>query len=312
MPSTKQQTHNGKAELVATRFAGIPEQDFAKAKVVLIPVGYDATTTYKAGSREGPSAILSASMQLDEPWGDYEAWHPACEEKFFYTLEHAVTMYGGSTKAHLDSLTEFIRDHVIKKGKIPFMLGGEHSLAYASIRAVHEKHSDFSILHFDAHTDLRPDYHGDPYSHSAVLRRSFELGSKVSLTSVGIRSVDRDVRKFIADQEKKNSKDKSLNMFYAPELPIEAIEKTLKPKVYITFDLDVFDHSVMPSVGTPQPGGLSWYPVLSLLEYIIASHTIIGADVVELAPIPGFVAPDFAAAKLVWKMIEMVYDREKK
>ncbi|MBI2056269.1 MAG: agmatinase [Candidatus Sungbacteria bacterium] len=299
------------AEVVPLRFAGTPEQDFKKAKIALLPVGYDATTTFKSGSRDGPMAILQASMQLDEPWGDYEPWHPMVREGFFYTFEHNISLAGGSTKEHLDSLCAFVRKGVVTKGKIPFLLGGEHSLAYATITAVHEKEKNFSILHFDAHTDLRPDYHGDLYSHSAVLRRSFELGPKVSLTSVGVRSVDRDVRKFITEQEKKNTSEKSLNMFYAPELPEDAIEKTLKKNVYITFDLDVFDSSVMPALGTPQPGGLQWYPVISLLEYVIARHNIIGMDVVELAPIPGMVAPDFAAAKLVWKMMEMAYNSQK-
>lgn len=300
-----------KAELVSLRFAGIPEQDFNKAKVVLIPVPYDSTTTYKSGSREGPMAILQASMQLDEPWGE-EEWHPAVADNFFYTFEHSVSMYGGSTREHLESLRDFILREIVKENKIPFLLGGEHSLSFASIGALHRKTKDFSILHFDAHTDLRPSYHGDFYSHAAVMRRCFELGPKVSLTSVGIRSVDRDVQKYLTLQSKKNNKEKSLSIFYAPELPIEEIDAALKKNVYISFDLDVFDHSVMPSVGTPQPGGLSWYPVINLLEQVIARHNIIGMDVVELAPIPGFVAPDFAAAKLVWKMVEMLYQKREK
>jgi len=296
------------AELYPLRFCGIPEQDFKKAKVVLIPVPYDATTTYKSGSREGPLAILQASMQIDEVWGERE-WHPIVDDQFFYTYEHWLVPYGGSTAEHLESLHEFIFRQVVAKNKIPFILGGEHSLAYASIKAVYKKTPDFSILHFDAHPDLRPSYHGDLYSHSAVLRRSFELGPRVSLTSVGIRSVDRDVRKYIAAQEKCRTREKSLHIFYAPEVPIEEIDATLKEKVYVTFDLDVFDHSVMPAVGTPQPGGLGWYPVIALLEHVISCHTILGMDVVELAPIPGMVAPDFAAAKLVWKMVEALYER---
>lgn len=295
------------AEVTPLRFCAVPEQDFKKAKVVFVPVPYDSTTTYKAGAREGPLAILLASMQLDEPWGESE-WHPIVRDQFFYTIEHFVNPVGSSTKEHLESLREFIWKEVVGRGKIPFLLGGEHSLAYASVGAVYRKEKDFSILHFDAHTDLRPSYHGDSYSHSAVLRRCFELGSRVSLTSVGIRSVDRDVRKYIEERTRQNTKTKSLNMFYAPEVPVEKIDSTLKEKVYITFDLDVFDHSVMPSVGTPQPGGLTWYPVIDLLEHVIKNHTIIGIDVVELAPIPGMVAPDFAAAKLVWKMVEMVYN----
>lgn len=299
-----------KAEVVALRFAGMPEQDFTRAHIVLIPAPYDATTTYKSGSREGPLAILQASMQLDEPWGETE-WHPVVAEQFFYTFEHALALYGGSTREHLTSLQKFIGEDVVAHDKVPFLIGGEHSLTYASVAALHEKHEDFSILDFDAHPDLRPDYHGDPYSHSAVMRRCFELGDKVSLTEVGIRSVDRDVQKYIAAEEGKNTREKSLNIFYAPEVPVEKIAATLKKKVYISIDLDVFDHAFMPAVGTPQPGGLGWYQVLGLLEHVIARHEIIGMDVVELAPIPGMVAPDFAAAKLVWKMIEMLYNRGK-
>lgn len=299
-----------KAEIVSLRFAGVPAQDFTRAHIVLIPAPYDATTTYKSGSRDGPLAILTASMQLDEPWGESE-WHPAVAEQFFYTFEHALSFYGESTKEHLASLKKFIAEDVVAEGKIPFLIGGEHSLTFASVAALHEKHEDFSILDFDAHPDLRSDYHGDPYSHSAVMRRSYELGSRVSLTEVGIRSVDRDVRKFITTEEKKNTREKSLNIFYAPEVPVEKITATLKKKVYISIDLDVFDHSCMPAVGTPQPGGLGWYQVVGLLEHVIARHEIIGMDVVELAPIPGMVAPDFAAAKLIWKMIEFSYNRGK-
>ena len=298
-----------RAEIVALRFCGAPEQDFSRSRVALIPAPYDATTTYKSGSREGPMAILQASMQLDEPWGESE-WHPAVEEKFFYTFEHAISLYGASTREHLASFTRFIAEEVVAHGKIPFVIGGEHSLTFSSVAALRDQHDDFSILDFDAHPDLRPDYHGDPYSHSAVMRRCFELGEKVSLTEVGIRSVDRDVRKFIAETEKANTAAKSLNMFYAPEVPVEKIAATLKEKVYISIDLDVFDHSFMPAVGTPQPGGLGWYAVLGLLEHVIRTHEIIGMDVVELAPIPGMVAPDFAAAKLIWKMIEMVYNKK--
>ena len=300
-----------KAEVVPLRFAGMPEQDFARARVAILPAPYDATTTYKSGSREVPMAILQASTQLDEPWGE-EEWHPAAVEQFFYTFEHAISFHGGSTAEHLASFSRFIAEDVVAHGKIPFIIGGEHSLTFSSVAALYENHKDFSLLHLDAHPDLRPDYHGDPYSHASVMRRSYELGDRVSLTEVGIRSVDRDIAKFIADETKKNTREKSLDVFYAPEVPVEKISDTLKKKVYITVDLDVFDHSVMPAVGTPQPGGLGWYQVVGLLEHIIKTHEIIGMDVVELAPIPGMVAPDFAAAKLVWKMIEALYTKDKK
>ena len=317
-------------------FCGITEQNFEKAKIVFIPIQYDATTSYKAGTRAGPLAILLASSQgLDEPWGESE-WHPAVDDQFFYTIEGLLMPYGSSTKEHLDSVYQFIKKEVVAKNKIPFLLGGEHSLTFPAVKAVFDKNKDFSILHFDAHTDLRDFYGGDPYSHACVLRRSFELGPKVSLTSVGVRSADRDVRGYIKKTVEKNTKQKSLNMFYVPleiprretaradaagvlsltgralEMPVEEIEKTLKPKVYITFDLDAFDSSLMPAVGTPQPGGLDWYQATGLLDYVIKRHEIIGMDIVELAPISGQVASEFLAAKLAWKMVEGVYEKSSK
>ncbi len=296
------------AAVIPIRFCGIPEQNFNKAKIVFIPVPYDATTSFKGGARDGPLAIITASMYgLDEPWGE-DGWHPAVDDQFFYTIEGLLMPHGSSTKEHLDSVYQFIKKEIVSKNKIPFLLGGEHSLTFPAVKAVFDKNKDFSILHFDAHTDLRDSYGGDPYSHACVLRRSFELGPKVSLTSVGIRSVDRDARKYILVQTKKNNHQKSLNMFYAPEVPTEEIEKTLKEKVYITFDLDCFDSSLMPAVGTPQPGGLNWYQAIALLDYVIKRHQIIGMDIVELAPIPGSVASEFLAAKLAWKMVEAIYD----
>lgn len=345
------------AKIIPLRFCGIPEQNFKKAKIVFIPVPYDATTSYKAGTRDGPLAILLASFQgLDEPWGEDE-WHPAVDDQFFYTIEGLVIPHGSSTKEHLDSVYQFIKKEVVAKNKIPFLLGGEHSLTFSAAKAVFVKEKDFSILHFDAHTDLRDSYGGDPYSHACVLRRSFELGPKISLTSVGVRSADRDVRRYIKNTVQKNTKQKSLHMFYAPlevleqknllanfsameyngdkyknrltgnrsilkgarlltgqapEVPFAEIDATLKKKVYITFDLDAFDSSLMPAVGTPQPGGLNWYQATGLLDYVIGRHEIIGMDIVELAPIPGSVAGEFLAAKLAWKMVEGVYDRNSK
>lgn len=321
------------AGVIPLRFCGMPKQNFAKAKIVFIPVPYDATTSYKAGTRDGPVAILLASFQgLDEPWGEDE-WHPAVDDQFFYTIEGLLMPQGSSTKEHLDSVYQFIKKEVVAKNKIPFLLGGEHSLTFPAVKAVFDKNKDFSILHFDAHTDLRDSYGGDPYSHACVLRRSYELGSRISLTSVGIRSADRDVRGYIKKTVQKNTKQKSLNMFYAPlevprreaaradasgvlpltgqapEFPFEEIEQTLKKKVYITFDLDCFDSSLMSAVGTPQPGGLNWYQATGLLDYVIKRHQIIGMDIVELAPVPGSVASEFLAAKLAWKMVEGVYEK---
>ncbi len=290
-------------------FGGVPSQDFEKAKVVLIPVPYDATTTYRPGARDGPDAIFDASRQLDEFWGE-DRWHPMAEQGFIYTLEETYPR-GGSTLQHLNSVMQTIIVEVVSRDKIPFMLGGDHSLSYSAVFAVHTRYQDFSILHFDAHPDLRNSYQGNLYSHACVMRRCYEL-SDVSLTSVGIRSIDCDTADYIADTVLKNTPRKSLNLFYADQIrrhgvPFGEILSMLKPKVYITIDLDAFDPSIMPAVGTPQPAGLGWEHVIDLLSMVFKYRTVIGMDVVELAPIPGIVYPNVTAAKLVWHMLEMFY-----
>ena len=292
------------ANLVPFRMFGIPEQDFEKSKVAFLFVPYDATTTWKPGSREGPKAILDASMCIDEIWGE-EEWHPIVEDKFLYTFEGQVSKYGGSTREHLTSFRNFIWENIGKYGKIPFLIGGEHSLSYPNICAVYNNCNDFSILHFDAHPDLRDSYDGDYYSHSTPMRRSFELGHKVSLTSVGIRSIDRDVQRYIANQRKYNNQEKSLNIFGPRGFNLREVEYTLKENVYITVDLDVLDS--MSAVGTPQPDGMNSEEVAQLLQYVITRHNIIGMDVVELSPVANLNAPNALAAKLIWKMVESLY-----
>lgn len=294
-------------------FGGGIHQDFKKAGVVLIPVAYEATTSFMAGTKHGPMAILHASRQLDELWGE-ERWHPVMENYFIYTLDEIIPQ-GASTKKKLEDVAKHSTWHdILLYDKIPFLLGGEHSLTYACVKALYKKYQDFSILHFDAHPDFRDSLDGDSYSHACPMRRCWELGPKVSITSVGIRSSDRDMFQYIREVQSKNTDKKSLNYFYAESIwrsgmPIAEINRTLKEKVYITFDFDAFDPSVMPSVGTPQPGGLHWYPVADLLRFVIQHHTIIGMDVVEFMPIPGMLYPDVTAAKLVWHMIEALYEK---
>lgn len=300
-------------------FCGFPNPDFEKAGVVLIPVPFDGTSTGRPGSRYGPKAILDASAQfLDEPWGE-EFSHPIFDDGFLYTMEF-VQLWGGSTQEKLHSLYLKIYQDVILKGKTPFLLGGEHSLSYSNLKALYQVVGNFSILHFDAHPDLRHSYHGDLYSHASAMRRSFDsltpLGSaEVSLTLVGIRSIDLDVEQYLSKQLKHNAEMKSLHMFGARGLSFkdfERIDQTLKKKVYISFDLDAFDPSIMPAVSTPQPGGLDWYTAKDIVESVIARHEIIGMDVVELTPIGELVHPNVTAAKLVWHMLEAFYLKSKK
>lgn len=189
---------------------------------------------------------------------------------------------------------EAVRRH-LDAGKFTITLGGEHSVAYGSAKAHIEKFKDLSILHFDAHTDRREEFEENRFSHACTLRRISELNNDI--ISVGIRSLDVSEKQYL-DEEK---------IFYAEEIHdstvwIKQVVKLLKPNVYITFDLDVFDPAIMPSTGTPEPGGLLWYPVLSLLKTVAEAKNIVGADVVELSPTENK-APDFLAAKLIYKIL---------
>jgi agmatinase len=193
-------------------------------------------------------------------------------------------------------LARFLRK-LFQSDKTPFLLGGEHSITLGGVMAAKEKYKNLSVLQLDAHLDLRDEYLGQKFSQASVMRRVGELG--VSVTAVGIRSLDCDLAELI-------KREKIKNIFFAPKLPTEKILKSLSRDVYLTLDFDFFDPSIMPSVGTPQPGGFLWQETINFLERVCSRKNIIGADFVELTPLPGFIAPDFLAAKLIYKIITFV------
>lgn len=270
-------------------FGAIKNQNFKKAKVVIIPVPYDITTSWRGGTRGGPYAIISASRQLDEMFFIRDNPFPV------FTYEE-VELSSTPGEEVIWGLEE-IAGNILKKNKLPFLLGGEHSISLGGVRAVHSKYPNLSVLQLDAHPDLLDEYCGSKYTHTCVMRRIRDL--KIPTVQVGIRSIDPETKDFI-------KKEKIKTIFEAPKIPQEKILKNLTKNVYLTVDLDVFDPSIMPSVGTPQPGGLGWYEVLDLIEAVAKNKRIVGADVVELCPIPGMVAPDFLAAKLVYKIINYI------
>jgi len=274
-------------------FGGLPEQDFEKAKIIVVPVPYEATTSYCEGTKKGPGAILKASCQIEEIWGEFIHSRIEKEKSIFTTQEIKLT--GKSEKTFLP-LSNFLKG-IFDASKIPFMLGGEHSITFGAVKTATKYYKNLSVLQFDAHTDLRDTYLGEKFSHACIMRRIRELG--VPIISCGIRSIDCDVAEFI-------KKEKIKNIFSPSGLPVEKILKSLSKNIYLTFDFDFFDPSIMPSVGTPQPGGHFWQETLDLLKIICKEKNIIGADFVELCPIPGFIAPDFLAAKLIYKVITFV------
>ncbi|MBI2041674.1 MAG: agmatinase [Candidatus Nealsonbacteria bacterium] len=266
-------------------FLGLNEQNYQKSKVAVLPVPYSSTTYWKSGTKDGPQAIIDASRHIE--FYDVETKKDASKAGIF-TMPFLEPSKNSpeETMARIKNVT----GKLLQDGKFPVMLGGEHSVTLGAVQAFKDKFSDFSVIQFDAHTDLRDEFEGTKHHHACVMKRIKDLG--ISITQVGIRSVSEGVE--------------AKSVFLAPGLPADKIISSLKDKVYLTFDLDALDPSIMPSTGTPEPGGLGWYEALNLIKKISEKKKIIGADVVELDPMPGFHAPDFLAAKLVYKIINYV------
>ena len=290
---------NKKSHRVPHNFCGLPEEfsSWHNSRAVIIPVPYDLTSTYVSGSRRGPDAIISASMNMEQ----YdEELHAETFRIGIHTQDQIE-----AAAASPDEMIVAVEDavgRVITAGKFPVMLGGEHSLTVGALRALRKKHRTLSILQFDAHADLRDSYQGTRLSHACAARRAAELGSVVQ---VGIRSLS-------APEEEYRSRASGVRTFFAADIvsgrvrPDEIVAAPGDP-LYITIDLDVFDPSIMPATGTPEPGGLGWYDVIGLLKNICAARTVVGFDVVELCPMPSNVAPDFLAAKLVYRLLGYIF-----
>lgn len=273
-------------------FMGLEGQTYEAAKVIVLPVPYNSTTYWKSGTKDGPQAIIDASRHIE--LYDIETRKDPSTEGIF-TLEPLEP----SKKSPEDMMARIksVVDKILADEKFLLMLGGEHSITLGAVQSFKEKFSDFSVLQIDAHSDLRDEFEGTKYHHTTVMRRIRDLG--VPVTQVGVRSIPEEDAQYIKEQGIET-------VFFAPDVPIDKIISTLKENVYLTIDLDGLDTSIMPAVGTPEPGGLGWYETLDLIKEVARKKKIIGADVVELDPIPGLVAPDFLAAKLVYKIISYI------
>lgn len=278
-------------------FGAIHHQDFKKAKIVILPVPYEGTVSLQSGTRNGPYAIIGNSRYLDELFDNQGEELIGLESTDIFTLDE-IELSLDSPREAIEGIKQAVEDEILQYKKIPLMLGGEHSITLGGVAALKRRHPNLSVLQFDAHADLIDEHEGTKYSHACVMRRIRELGIKT--VSVGIRNINAEIKEYFKNK-------KITDIHFAPKTPpIEKILKGLTKDVYITVDLDVFDPSIMPSVGTPEPGGLGWYDVLNLIEKISKKARIIGADVVELCPIPGLEAPNFLAAKLAYKIIDYI------
>ncbi|MCO5725125.1 agmatinase [Robiginitalea marina] len=272
-------------------YAGIPEEfaQLEKARVVLIPVPYDGTSTWGKGADKGPEAFLAASenMELYDIETGTEVYRqgiylaPSISEK-------------DSPEAVVREVHQITKDY-IKRNKFVTLFGGEHSISIGSIRAFNECFDNLTVLQIDAHADLRKTYLGSPYNHACAVH---EAAQTTNLIQVGIRSMDA-IEKTYMDPER---------VFFAHEMVadefwMDKVIDLMTDHVFITFDLDALDPSIMPATGTPEPGGLFWYETLEFLRKVFQEKNVVGFDLVELCPNPQNRASDFVAAKLYYKML---------
>lgn len=276
---------------MSKNYAGISDK-YAKidtAKIVLIPVPYDGTSTWQKGADKGPEAFLDASenMELYDIETDTEVY------KQGVYLADAITE-NSSPEAMVDKVHEETKKY-IKKNKFVTLFGGEHSISIGSIRAFEECFDNLSVLHIDAHADLRPEYEGTKCNHACAV---YEASQKTNLIQVGIRSMD-SIEKSVMNEDKTYFAHDMVNDEYWMDNVIDQ----LTDNVFITFDLDAFDPSILPSTGTPEPGGLFWYETLEFLKEVFKEKNVVGFDIVELCPNEVNKSSDFVAAKLYYKML---------
>ena len=274
-----------------------------KSKVVVIQVPYDKTATYLKGAVNGPEAIIDASkkMELFDEELNQETYKIG-----IHTMD-PLPVQDLPPEAMIDKVYSSTIE-LLKAGKFPVLLGGEHSLTIGSIRAFKEAYPDISVLHLDAHYDMRDEYFGSKFNHGCVARRISEI---CPIIQAGTRSLSKEEKDFLATQA--NGRIKTVNVYDILEMPLwkDFISRSLSEHVYVSIDLDVFDPSLMPAVGTPEPGGIGWYETLDLLREVSKDKKIVGFDVVELCPIKGQVSSDFLAAKLIYRLLGYIFPTKK-
>ena len=276
-------------------FLGIDNKTKFKEKVVVVPFGLEKTVSYGGGTKNGPKEIIKASHQV-ELYDEELNYEP--HKKIGIKTLKPFKIDKNINKA-LKKIS-FINENILKKKKFPLVLGGEHSITPGCIIPFTKKFKNICLLHFDAHADLRESYLGEKYSHASAIRRCLDY-KNVSLISFGIRNISEGEIPFL----KKNSK--RINIFWAKDKKkwnLNTFKKMIKNKtVYLTFDVDGFDSSIMPATGTPEPGGLFWNESLEIIKIAAKNSNIVGADINELSPIKGFNSYNFLVAKLAYKIL---------
>jgi agmatinase len=275
---------------------------FKKAKAVIVPCPYEATVTYEKGTARGPEAIINASCNMelfDEELG-METYRAG-----IHTMPPLEV--GNLSPEQMIKKVSNVTADIIKEGKMPIVLGGEHTVTIGAVQAAKKGFQDLSVLYLDAHYDLRDEYSGSKYNHACVARRIAEI---CPIIEVATRSMSKEEKDFL------NTRPANINVFNVYDILDtpdwkEKVTGLLSDNVYISVDIDTFDPSLAPSVGTPEPGGIGWYELLDLLKLVTRDKKVMGFDVTELCPKQGMVASDFLAAKLIYRLLGYIVTQNK-
>ncbi|MGO2358904.1 agmatinase [Mesonia sp.] len=275
-------------------YAGIPDKyaRLEEAKVVLIPVPYDGTSTWQKGADKGPQAFLEASENMELL--DIETRTEVYKKGVYLA---APVTENSSPEKMVEAVHKTTKNY-IKQGKFVTLFGGEHSISIGSIRAFNEAFPDLTVVQIDAHADLRKEYEGSSYNHACAVH---EASKTTNLVQVGIRSMDEEELEYMDENQ----------VYFAHDLYEDWMDDAIgqmTPNVFLTIDLDAFDPSILPSTGTPEPGGLFWYETLDFLKLIFKKKNVVGFDIVELCPNKEEKSSDFLAAKLYYKMLSYKFE----
>jgi agmatinase len=273
---------------------------FESSKIVVVQAPYEHTVSYGGGAKRGPQGIITASQYVE--FYDDELDRELCKELGIATLPPI--QFGKKSDARAMRVIQDQVEQLLDLDKFVVTLGGEHTITQATVAAHLKKYPDMSVIQLDAHSDLRESYQGNKYSHASVMARVCELMDPKKIVQVGIRAQCIEEARYI--------KEKDINTFFAHNIRGgynwgDGVMESLGDEVYVTFDVDGFDPSIMPSTGTPEPNGLFWAETVQLLRRIGEQKRIVGFDVVELAPVKGVSHPDLTAAKLTYKMMNYAF-----
>jgi agmatinase len=288
----------GYETLPPNNFLGLDEghSSYTDSAALILPIPYEGTVSYGQGTREGPRAIIAASQQVE--LYDRELDDEAALTYGIHTLPFLAPVVSGPA-GMVDAIAACAEEH-LRTGKLLVGLGGEHSVSAGIARAIHSIHGDFVMVQIDAHSDLRDEYEGSPYSHASIARRVFDMGA--TIMQFGIRSICREEIELIRAERER------LHVWFAEDVHagghIEKLAELVRGKrVFLTIDLDGLDPALVGATGTPEPNGLSWNQALEIVRTVARAANVVAIDCVELAPIAGQHASDFLAAKLVYKAI---------